>query len=246
MSDITTPSHSILYEPVNTVWDKVANATGLKERFPEIPDHVVMAFFVTTVIVVFVGAMSRRLKKKDPGWLQQISEMFVGGLANMLNDTIGPGAARRFLPLIGGLSLFIFLSNFSGQFFFLQPPTQNVNTTFTLSILAFLFYHVMGLRKHGLAYFKQFLGPGPPPMWMWPLMLPLEIISHIARALSLGVRLFGNIFGEHIAAGIFFGLIPFLVPLPLMALGLLAAVLQTFIFVMLTTVYIAGAEADEH
>lgn len=246
MSDITTPSHSSLYKPVNAVWDKVASATGLEERIPEIPDHVVMAFFVTTVIVVFVVAMRRNLRKKEPGWLQQISEMLVGGLSSMLDDTIGPGAARRFLPLIGGLSLFIFLSNFAGQFYFLQPPTQNVNTTFTLSVLAFLFYHVMGLRKHGLGYFKQFLGPGPPPMWMWPLMLPLEIISHVARALSLGVRLFGNIFGEHIAAGIFFGLVPFLVPLPLMALGLLAAVLQTFIFVMLTTVYIAGAEADEH
>ncbi len=246
MADVTTPSHSILYEPVNAVWGKVASVTGLEERIPEVPDHVVMAFFVVSVIALVTIPLSRSLKKKDPGWVQQIGEMLVGGLASMLEDTIGQGAARRFLPLIGGFTLFIFLSNFIGQFFFLQPPTQNVNTTFTLSILAWVFYHFMGLRKQGLSYFKQFLGPGPPPWWMWPLMLPLEIISHIARALSLGVRLFGNIFGEHIAAGIFFSLIPFLVPLPLMALGLLASVLQTFIFIMLTTVYIAGAEADEH
>lgn len=246
MADITTPSKSILYEPVNAVWDRVASTTGLEQTVPEIPDHVVMAFAVVAVVALIAIPLNRSLRKKDPGWVQQIAELLVGSLANMIEDTVGPGAARRFLPLIGGLSLFIFLSNFAGQFFFLQPPTQNVNTTFTLSIFAFLFYHFIGLRKHGLGYFKQFLGPGPPPWWMWPLMLPLEIISHVARALSLGVRLFGNIFGEHIAAGIFFSLVPFLVPLPLMALGLLAAVLQTFIFIMLTTVYIAGAEADEH
>ena len=83
-------------------------------------------------------------------------------------------------------------------------------------------------------------------MWLWPLLLPIELISHAARALSLGLRLYGNIFGEHVAVGIFAGLIPFLVPLPLMALGLFAAFIQTFIFIMLTTLYIAGAEAEEH
>ena len=246
MADVTTPSKSILHKPVNAVWDKFANAVGLDERIADVPDHVVMAFFVVGVVALIVIPLSRSLKKKDPGWVQQLAELLVGGLANMLEDTIGPGAARRFLPLIGGFTLFIFLSNFIGQFFFLQPPTQNVNTTFTLSILAWVIYHFMGLRKQGLGYFKQFLGPGPPPWWMWPLMIPLEIISHVSRALSLGVRLFGNIFGEHIAAAIFFSLVPFLVPLPLMGLGLLASALQTFIFVMLTTVYIAGAEADEH
>jgi len=246
MSDVTKPAHSILYEPVNAVWEPIASATGLAKRIPEIPDHVVMAFFVVALVALIAVPMSRRLRRKNPGWAQQIAELLVGGLSNILEDTIGPGGGRRFLPLVGGLTLFIFLSNFLGQFFFFQPPTQNVNTTFTLSILAFFFYHAMGLRKHGLGYFKQFLGPGPPPWWMWPLMLPLEIISHCARALSLGVRLFGNVFGEHIAAGIFFSMVPFLVPLPLMALGLLAAVLQTFIFIMLTTVYIAGAEAEEH
>ena len=96
------------------------------------------------------------------------------------------------------------------------------------------------------AYFKQLLGPGPPPWWLWPMMIPLEIVTHLARVVSLGVRLFGNIFGEHLAVGVFFGLVPFLVPLPLMALSLFAAFIQTFIFIMLVTIYIAGAEASEH
>ena len=100
----------------------------------------------------------------------------------------------------------------------------------------------MGIRKHGLAYFKQFLGPIPA---LFFLFIPLELISHLARAFSLGLRLFGNIFGEHLAASVFF-MIPFIVPFPMMALGIFGATLQAFIFCMLTMVYIAGAEADEH
>jgi F-type H+-transporting ATPase subunit a len=131
----------------------------------------------------------------------------------------------------------------SGALFFLQPPTQNVNTTFALALTACGYYHVRGLRRHGLAYFKQFLGPMPA---LFLLFIPLEIIQHAARVISLALRLFGNIFGEHLAFSVFVGLVPFLLPLPMMALGVFGATLQTFIFVILTVVYIAGAEAEEH
>ncbi len=240
--------HSILYRPVNAAWERIAAATGIESRFgpSEVPDHVVMALFVLALIAALVVPLRFRLRRSEPGWFQQLFELIVGGLSNLLDDVIGEGAARRFLPLIGSFAVFIFLCNFLGQIFFLQPPTQSPYVTFALSITAWAFYHLMGLRAHGIGYLKQFLGPGPPPMWLWPLMVPLEILTHAARVLSLGIRLFGNIFGEHIAAGVFFGLIPFLVPLPLMALGLFAAFIQTFIFIMLTTVYIAGAEASEH
>lgn len=237
-------SHSILYEPVNRAWQ----ASGLAEALdaPVVPEHVVMAGFVVVATALLTVPLSLRLRKQDPGWFQQLMEIVVRSLANMIDDVIGDGAAKRYLPLIGGFATFIFLSNLAGQFFFLQPPTQTTNTTFALSILACTLYHLIGLRHHGIGYFKQFLGPGPPPVWLWPLMLPIEIISHLARVLSLGIRLYGNIFGEHLAVAVFFALIPFLVPLPLMALGLFAAFIQTFIFIMLTTVYIAGAEAEEH
>ena len=102
--------------------------------------------------------------------------------------------------------------------------------------------HLSGLRKHGLAYFKQFLGPVP---LLIPLFIPLEIISHVARMLSLGLRLFGNIFGEHTATNVFY-MIPILLPFPMMALGIFGGTLQAFVFCMLTIVYIAGAEASEH
>ena len=132
-----------------------------------------------------------------------------------------------------------------GLFFFLQPPTSNPNTTFALSISAFLYYNYEGVRRQGLGhYLKHFMGPLP---WLAPLMFPIEIIGNLARILSLGMRLFGNIFGEHTATGIFMGLVPFVVPWPMMGLGIFGAFLQTFVFIMLTMVYIGGAiAAEEH
>lgn len=237
-------SKSILYEPVNAAWEGVVRATGLETTLPtEVPDHVVMALFVVTVSAAIFIPFSRRLDRDDPGPVQQFLEVLVEGLRNMIDEVIGEGASKRFLPLIGGFATFIFLSNLTGALFFLQPPTQNLNTTLALSLTACGYYHVMGLRKHGFGYFKQFLGPMPV---LFPLFIPLEIIQHGARILSLALRLFGNIFGEHLAFAVFVGLVPFLLPLPMMALGLFGALLQTFIFIMLTVVYIAGAEAEEH
>ncbi len=239
--------HSIFYGPVNTVWEKTVEAVGMTDKWPaHVPDHVIMSIFVVVVCALIFIPLGRSLKKDRPGGFQQMMELLYEGLYNMIEDAVGHGAGKRFLPLIASFAIFIFISNLCGSFFFLQPPTQSVNVTFALSITAWVFYHLMGLRSHGLGYFKQFLGPGPPPMWLWPLMLPIELISHAARVFSLGLRLYGNIFGEHIALGIIASLIPFLLPLPIQALGLFAALIQTFIFIILTTLYIAGAEAEEH
>lgn len=232
--------HSFLYEPANELWETsgLARASGIES----IPEHVVMGALVLVLCAVIFIPLSFTLRLERPSKFQQLLELVVLGLKDLMEDVIGHGAARRFMPMLGAFTVFIFLSNILGLFFFLQPPTQNTNTTFALSITAFLYYHVVGIRKHGLAYFKHFLGPIPA---LFFLFIPLEIISHLARAFSLGLRLFGNIFGEHLAASVFF-MIPFIVPFPMMALGIFGATLQTFIFVMLTMVYIAGAEAEEH
>ncbi len=239
-------AHSILYGPVNSVWHWFVHLTGLDQVAwvsSEVPEHVVMSLFVLVVCIAIFVPMRFRLKKERPGKLQQMLEILVEGLDSLIDDVVGHGASRRYMPIIGALTVFILFSNLCGLFFFLQPPTSNVNTTFALSITAFLYYNFAGLRRHGLSYFKQFLGP---VFAMFFLFLPIEIISHLARALSLGLRLFGNIFGEHTVAGQFFGFAPIIVPIPIMLLGLFAAMLQTFIFIMLTMVYLAGAEATEH
>jgi F-type H+-transporting ATPase subunit a len=230
--------NSILFGPVNAL----AHRLGLPF---EIPDHVIMALLVLVVSSIIFPLASRRLSKENPGSFQHILEILVSGLKGLLEEIVGHGAANRFLYIIGGFAVFIFISNIFGLFFFLQPPTGNVNTTFALSLTAFLYYNYQGVKAQGLVhYLKHFMGPVP---WLAFLMFPIELIGHFARILSLGMRLFGNIFGEHTATGIFMGMLPLIVPWPMMGLGIFGAFLQTFVFIMLTMVYISGAvTAEEH
>ena len=229
--------HSILFEPVNRL-------IGRPLLGFDIPDHVIMALLVLLVSCIVFPLAARGLRRDAPGGFQQVLELVVGGLKGLLNDIVGHGG-ERFLYIIGGFAAFIFVSNIFGLFFFLQPPTGNVNTTFALSITAFLYYNVVGIRTQGAGhYLAHFAGP---IWWLAPLMFPIEVIGHFARILSLGMRLFGNIFGEHTATGIFMGLLPFVLPWPMMGLGIFGAFLQTFVFIMLTMVYIGGAVAvEEH
>ncbi|HXA15491.1 MAG TPA: F0F1 ATP synthase subunit A [Thermoanaerobaculia bacterium] len=230
---------SILYGPVNALWHSV------QHRFVwDIPDHVVMALLVLLISMVVFPLMARKISRDNPGNFQQILELVVSGLKGLLHDIIGHDG-DRFLYIIGGFAAFIFVSNIFGIFFFLQPPTSNPNTTFALALTAFLYYNWQGFRTQGVVhYLKHFMGPLPI---LAPLMIPIEIIGHLARILSLGMRLFGNIFGEHSATGIFMGILPFVIPWPMMGLGIFGAFLQTFVFIMLTMVYLAGATVvEEH
>lgn len=244
---------SILFHPVNALlaallgappawWSRVM---GLEEAPGAwLPDHVLMALLVLALITVLLVAARRRYSLDRPSAVQQVLELLLSAFRNLTDDVIGHGRGKDFVPIITSLAFFIFLSNLFGLLFFLQPPTANTSTTFALSLTAFLFYNVVGIKRQGvIGYAKHFVGP---VWWLFPLMVPLEIISHLARVLSLALRLFGNIFGEHTATGIFLGLVPFVIPWPMMGLGLLGATIQTFIFIMLTAVYISGAVAEEH
>ncbi|HEU4888224.1 MAG TPA: F0F1 ATP synthase subunit A [Thermoanaerobaculia bacterium] len=229
--------HSILYEPFNAIAKPILGFA--------VPDHVIMALLVLLISCIVFPLASRKFSKDNPGGFQQFLEIIVSGLKALLEDIVGHGASHKFLYIIGGFATFIFVSNLFGLFFFLQPPTGNPNTTFGLGLTAFLYYNYQGIKTQGLGhYLKHFMGPMP---LLAPLMLPIELIGHFARILSLGMRLFGNIFGEHTATGIFMGMLPFVLPWPMMGLGIFGAFLQTFVFIMLTMVYIGGAvAAEEH
>jgi F-type H+-transporting ATPase subunit a len=228
-------AHSILYGPVNALWHRLGFAW-------DIPDHVIMALLVLAISCVVFPIASRRISLENPGAFQHTLELLVSGLKDLLNDIVGHHG-ERYLYIIGAFTVFIFLCNIFGIFFFLQPPTSNINTTFALAITAFLYFNWEGIRTQGLVhYLKHFMGP---VWWLAPLMFLIEMIGNFARILSLGMRLFGNIFGEHTATGIFMGLVPLVVPWPMMALGIFGAVLQTFVFIMLLMVYIGGATAAE-
>ena len=228
--------HSILYGPVNALWHSLGGHV-------EVPDHIVMSLFVVTLLLAVFVPVGLMLREEKPGRFQLFLEELVNGLRGMIEGQVGHGAGDRYLAVIGAFTLFIFFSNVMGLFFFLNPPTSNPNVTFGLAGVSFVLYNAIGIRRHGFGYIKHFLGP---IWWLAPLFFVVELVSHAARWLSLGLRLFGNMTGEHMVSGVFNKLVPLLVPLPIMALGLFAAVIQTFIFIMLTTVYIAGAEAEEH
>jgi F-type H+-transporting ATPase subunit a len=125
-----------------------------------------------------------------------------------------------------------------------KSPTANINVTFSCALTVFIYYHSQGIRKQGIFnYLKHFAGP---VLWLAPIMIPIEVIGHFARPVSLSFRLFGNIFGEDTIILILAGLVPFIVPLPMMLLAVFTSLIQTLVFIMLSSVYIAGAIAHEH
>jgi F-type H+-transporting ATPase subunit a len=145
------------------------------------------------------------------------------------------------------LGIFILLGNYAGLVPGLMAPTSNINVTLGCAITIWVYYHIQGIRQQGaVAYFKHFAVPPGSPVFIAPIMLPIELISHLSRVMSLSLRLFGNIFGEELVILILFSIIPFLVPLPMMLLGLVTGGLQAFIFVLLSVIYLAGAVAVEH
>ena len=244
---------SILYHPINKIlialfgesseqWQSWMN---LHNHGYWLPDNAVMSILVVVIIALVVIPISRRLSVESPGKVQSVLEVLITGLRDLIEDVVGHGSGSRFLPIICSLAFFIFVGNIFGIFYFVQPPTADPSTTFALSITAFIFYNVVGIRDNGvLKYMKHFLGP---VIFLAPLMFVIELISHAARILSLAIRLFGNIFGEHSASAIFFSMFPFLLPWPMMVLGIFGSLLQAFIFIMLTMAYLNGAVgAEEH
>jgi F-type H+-transporting ATPase subunit a len=244
---------SILYHPVNKILIALFGESseqwrgwmGLHSEGYWLPDNAIMSILVVSVIALLLIPISRKLSVEKPGTLQSMLEVLITGLDDLIEDVVGHGMGKRFLPIICSFAFFIFIGNIFGIFYFVQPPTADPSTTFALSITAFVFYNIIGIKDNGLPkYLKHFLGP---VIFLAPLMFVIELISHAARILSLAIRLFGNIFGEHSATAIFFGMFPFILPWPMMALGVFGALLQAFIFVMLTMAYLNGAVgAEEH
>jgi len=206
-----------------------------------IPAHVAYTWLVVILLALLSFLATRRLDVY-PGRLQNVMETVVGGLAALIEDTMGHHG-RRFLPLIATLGIFILASNLLGIIPGFESPTANINTTACMAVVVFFSTHVVGVMTHGFKYFKQFMGP---VWWLTPLMMPIEIISHFSRPLSLTVRLFGNIMGEDIVLAVVLLLVPLLVPLPVFALMIFTSLIQTLVFMLLAMMYIAGALEEGH
>lgn len=206
----------------------------------KVPDYFVMFGFVMVLTLALSWLATRRLSVDKPGIFQQSLELFIEAVGKFLDDIIGHDG-RKYMAPIGTFAVLILISNLLGLVPGFMPPTGNIIVTLSLALCSFVTYNFLGIRTQGPGYIKHFMGP---MLVLAPLFFPIEIISHIARPMSLAIRLFGNIFGDHQVAGVFQHLVPIVVPVPFILLGLLVAVIQTLVFSLLSMIYIA--EAVEH
>lgn len=211
--------------------------------------HIFSAGLIVLLLIIATLLVARKLRRTDEriipeskGTLTNIFEAVVEALLGLVEGIIGPDAPKYF-PLIGALFIYIFLSNLMGLIPGFLPPTDNINTNLACSLTVFAYYNIMGIKSHGLKnYIKHFMGP---ILWLGPLVFVIEIIGHAVRPLSLSLRLFGNITGDHLVLGIFSDLVPLFVPVIFLALGLFVSFIQAFVYSLLSTIYIGLATAHE-
>lgn len=203
--------------------------------------HVTYTWFVMLILIALAFLASRSIKT-IPAGLQNFMEVVVTGVENLIDETMGH-KGRAYFPLIATFALFILTSNLIALIPGFYPPTANLNTNAALALTVFAMTHIIGFKEHGIGYLKHFMGP---ILVLAPLMFIIEIIGHLARPLSLSLRLFGNMYGHEIVLMIFFALVPFLLPIPMMMMGVLVALIQTFVFTLLAMIYIAGALEEAH
>jgi F-type H+-transporting ATPase subunit a len=214
---------------------------GLEEWAGAHP-HVTYMWVVMLVLIV-LGFLGGKGVAMVPKGVQNVFEVIISGLEEFMVGITGE-EGRSSYPLLLTIFLFVFLGNLFGLVPGLYPPTANINTTVALAIIAVSWSHVIGIKMHGAKYIKHFLGPVPALM---PLFFVIEVIGHLARVLSLTLRLFGNMMGHELVVGILLMLAgPFLVPLPIMAMGILVSLIQAIVFFLLPTMYIAGAIEEAH
>ena len=221
--------------------DAILSAMGFHD-FALHYSHVTYTWLTMLILILSALFLAKKVKIVPEGG-QNFFEVLISGLENFMVEITGP-EGRFFFPFIATVFLFVLVSNMIGLIPGFFSPTANLNTTLALALCTFIYTHVIGIKFHGVKYIKHFCGP---VWWLIPLMLPIELIGHLARIMSLSVRLFGNIFGKEMVLAILFtlgGL--YLAPLPIMFLGILVCFIQALVFMLLATMYFVGAMEHAH
>jgi F-type H+-transporting ATPase subunit a len=208
-----------------------------------ISNFFAMEILVVIILLVLFLLARTRLSVDNPGPIQQIFELTEEFVNHQSDEIIGHNSPQ-FTPFLVALGLFILIANLIGLVPGFESPTATPSVPLGLAMVAWIYYHWHGIKKQGpINYAKHFVGPMPI---LAPLMIPIEIISHIARMMSLTIRLYANIFAGDLVTLVFFSLIPIGIPVIFLGLHLFVSLLQAYIFVLLATVYLAGAVAEEH
>lgn len=222
-----------LTEPLFTIADKLP-----------VPDLIVTEWAIILIIGLFAYFATRKMERVPRG-LQNAFEMIVQWTFDFFGQMLGESVAKKWAPLLSTFFLFILVCNYSGllpgaaYIDGFKAPTSDWNITATLAIIVFFTVQIAGFREHKMGYFGHFIKP-------MPLMLPLNILEEVARPLSLTLRLFGNVFGEEMIIGFLLMMAPFLIPMPMMALGVLTGAIQAIVFTILASSYISSATSEGH
>lgn len=210
--------------------------------FAEHNIHIIYTWVVMILLIV-LGTLAAKGISLIPTKGQNVFEILISGLEEFMVDVSGE-EGRWFFPIIATVFIYILTCNLIGLVPGFFPPTADLNTTASCAITVFVFTHYIGIKYHGIKYFNHFTGP---VWWMIPIIMPIEIIGHLARVLSLSFRLFGNMMGHELVLAILFALAgAFFAPLPIMALGIFVAMVQAFVFFLLSIMYFTGAMEHAH
>jgi len=227
-------------------FDALLRALHIEPQYPQapIPNGVAMEVLVVGFLILMFLLVRGRLSVENPGGIQHVFEGLNAFITQQSREIIGHHS-EGYTPFLVALGLFILCCNLIGLIPAFESPTGASPTVpLGCAVTAFFYYHIQGVKKQGaLHYAKHFAGPMPA---LAPLMIPIEIISHMARVLSLTIRLFANIFAGDMVTLVFFSLVPIGIPVIFMGLHIGVSFLQAYIFVLLVTVYLAGAVATEH
>jgi len=216
-------------------------------HIPGVPSFVAYTWIAMAVILC-AAIVVRKSLSLVPGGTQNFLESIIEALYGLCRENMEERWADSVFPLVGTLALFILLSNLMGLIPGFEAPTGNLNTTAACAVPVFFATHFFGLRAHGLHYINHFLGP-MRSIWALPLMVMMfviEVISHISRPLTLSIRLFGNMMSKHFLMAVAAMLVAPIVPVAILGLGVLVSVVQAFVFVLLATLYLAGAVEEAH
>jgi len=225
--------------------DKVLGLLHITPQYPAAPitNSVAMELIVFLLLLGYFVIVRVSLSVENPGAVQHVAEMTHEFVSEQGEQIIGHGY-ERFISYLTVLGLFILLANLLGLLSpWLESPTANVAVPLGLALITFVYYHYHGIRANGFGYIKQFLGP---VWWLYWLLFPIEIISHLARVLSLTVRLYANMFAGDLVTLAFFSLVPIGVPLLFLGLHLGVAIVQAYVFMLLAAIYLSLAVAHEH
>ena len=210
---------------------------------PHTVPHYVSYAFLASLILIGVALSIRGSLALAPRGLQNFVEVMVESLLKIAEENIGHHWGKYFFPLIGTIGLYILVCNFMGLIPGFTAPTSNINTTASMAVPVFLATHYYGIKVHGFKYIKHFLGP---IVWLAPMMFVIEFIGHLVRPVTLSVRLFGNMIAKHMILFALGLLAPVIIPVAILGLGVLVSLIQAFVFVLLTSLYLAGSVEEAH